>query len=96
MDESIGKRDCDETYPPLRDEWAGELEHAGEDAADEVAESGNIEPWEATACPVCRPGAVADGARLVRCVLRGGGDEAIQPTNVSVGGFRLAPDGAGS
>ena len=46
------------------------------------------------ACPVCRPGAVADGARPVRCILHGG-DEAIQPTNASVSGFRLAGDGRG-
>ena len=42
------------------------------------------------ACPVCRPGAVADGARAVRCILHGGESEAIQPTNASADGFRLA------
>ena len=47
------------------------------------------------ACPVCRPGAVADGARPVRCILHGG-DEAIQPTNASASGFRLADAGSGS
>ena len=88
---------------PLRDERAGELEHAGEDAADdaaealdearEVAESGGVEPWQEAACPVCRPGAVADGARPVRYVLHGGDDADVQPTDASASGFRLA--GAG-
>ena len=89
--------------PPLRDEWDGELERAGDDAAGdiaealdearEVAEYGGVDPWQETACPVCRPGAVADGARPVRCILHGGGDEAVQPTNASVGGFRLGREG---
>ena len=48
-------------------------------------------PVEA-ACPVCRPGAVADGARPVRCILHGGGDPDVQPTNASASGFRLAGD----
>ena len=47
------------------------------------------------ACPVCRPGAVADGARSVRRILHGGESEAIQPTNASADGFRLAGDGRG-
>lgn len=52
---------------PYRDEWADELEHAGDDAtldvaealdeAREVVESGGVEPWQETACPVCRPSA---------------------------------------
>ena len=68
------------------------------DEAREVAESGGVEPWQETACPVCRPGAVADGARAVRCILHGGGDEAIQRRMPVSAGFRLAPggDGAGS
>ena len=48
-----------------------------------------------SACPVCRPGAVADGARPVRCILHGGDDTDVQPTNASASGFRLAGDGRG-
>ena len=72
--------------------WRGEIEAFTEalyrelhgepdDVVDVEPGPGYVEP----ACPVCRPGAVADGARPVRCVLHGGGDEAIQPTNASRG-----------
>ena len=81
--------------------WRGEIEAFTEalyrelhgepdDVVDVEPGPGYVEP----ACPVCRPGAVADGARPVRCVLHGG-DEAIQPTNASASGFRLAGDGRG-
>lgn len=83
--------------------WRGELEAWNEayyreihGAPDDVVD---VEPAGAfpsgyyveAACPVCRPGAVADGARPVRCVLHGG-DPGVQPTNASAGGFRLADD----
>ena len=87
--------------------WRGEIEAFTEalyrelhGAPDDVVD---VEPgpgafpsgyYVEAACPVCRPGAVADGARPVRCVLHGG-DEAIQPTNASASGFRLAGDGRG-
>ena len=68
------------------------------DVAGELAdfEAGDDLTWEEAdepACPVCRPGAVADGARAVRCILHGGDDPSIQPTNASADGFRLAGDG---
>ena len=74
--------------PDVADDVAGELAdfEAGDDLTWEEAD----EP----ACPVCRPGAVADGARAVRCILHGGESEAIQPTNASADGFRLAGDEA--
>lgn len=83
--------------------WRGEIEVWNEayyrerygDPDDVVDVPDVADDAEETACPVCRPGAVADGARPVRCVLHGGDDEAVQPTNASVGGFRLA-HGAGS
>ena len=68
------------------------------DAATAPANDANGDPgpgafpsgyYVEAACPVCRPGAVADGARPVRCILHGG-DDAIQPTNASASGFRLA------
>ena len=61
-------------------------------ACDGTGEAPNGYSVEA-ACPVCRPGAVADGARPVRCILHGGDDPSIQPTNASADGFRLAGDG---
>ena len=83
--------------------WRGELEvwnetyyveryGAPEDVVDVELEHGAFPSGYAVeaACPVCRPGAVADGARSVRCILHGGESEAIQPTNASVDGFRLA------
>ena len=88
--------------------WRGEIEAFTEalyrelhGAPDDVVD---VEPgpgafpsgyYVEAACPVCRPGAVADGARPVRCILHGGGDEAIQPTNASASGFRLADFEAG-
>ena len=86
--------------------WRGEIEVWNEayyveryGAPDDVVD---VEPAGAfpsgysveAACPVCRPGAVADGARSVRCVLHGGDDPSIQPTNASADGFRLAGDEA--
>ena len=71
--------------------WRGELEVWNEayyrEAHGEPDDVVDVEPAGAfprgyaveSACPVCRPGAVADGARPVRCILHGGGDEAIQP-----------------
>ena len=56
---------------------------------DDVVDIPDVADDDEAACPVCRPGAVADGTRPVRCVLHGGGGEAIQPTNASASGFRL-------
>ena len=82
--------------------WRGEIEVWNEayyrEAHGEPSDVVDVEPgpgafpsgyYVEAACPVCRPGAVADGARPVRCILHGG-DEAIQPTNASASGFRLA------
>ena len=85
--------------------WRGELEVWNEgyyrEAHGEPADVVDVEPgpgafpsgyYVEAACPVCRPGAVADGARPVRCILHGGADADVQPTNASVSGFRLAGD----
>ena len=84
--------------------WRGELEVWNEgyyrEAHGEPGDVVDVEPgpgafpsgyYVEAACPVCRPGAVADGARPVRCVLHGG-DPDVQPTNASASGFRLAGD----
>ena len=85
--------------------WRGEIEVWNEtyyrQAHGDPDDVVDIEPAGAfpsgysveAACPVCRPGAVADGARPVRCILHGGDDPSIQPTNASASGFRLAGDG---
>ena len=64
-------------------------------ACDGTGEAPDVADDVEAACPVCRPGAVADGARPVRCILHGGESEAIQPTNASASGFRLADREAG-
>ena len=80
--------------------WRGELEAWNEayyvelyGQPGDVVDVPDVADDDEAACPVCRPGAVADGARSVRCILHGGESEAIQPTNAS--GFRLAGDGRG-
>lgn len=65
------------------------------DAALRRREGDAATPWLApcqfeTACPICRPGSVAAGARPARCVLHGGGDGAVQPTNDSLNPFETA------
>ncbi len=42
------------------------------------------------ACPACQPGLIKDGATPRRCILHGGDDERVQPTNASLNGFWIA------
>lgn len=50
----------------------------------------HVDPFE-IACEVCQPGSVCcTGAWPVRCVLHGGDNPRVQPTNGSFDGFVLA------
>ena len=76
--------------------WRGEIEAFTETLyreiygdLDDVVDVPDVADDVEAACPVCRPGAVVDGARPVRCILHGGDDPSSQPTNASVCGFRL-------